>query len=209
MLLLGDNSKFWSIAANLHAVNSWSNFELYLASLYRKLPWLFVLDRYNYARCTFIYWFDMELLKHCCLNAYKEFVVGNLFLKTNKQFSRMNRTHTWRVLVLVRWELCRPELCWIIEELKKVESSTKHDKKQKHHEDSPIFTKDFILRTPRHYLIISHITLPTQWSYRDQEHRPGIWRQHLMQLGTIVKNWWKTASFIHSLKIDWLCQSNQ
>ena len=38
------------------------NFELYLGSLYRILTWFFALDRYNYARCATIYWFDMELL---------------------------------------------------------------------------------------------------------------------------------------------------
>ena len=54
------------------------------------LPWFFALDRYNYARCVTICWFDMELLKHRCPNEYKEFAAGNfLLLKTNKQFSRM------------------------------------------------------------------------------------------------------------------------
>ena len=41
-------------------------------------------------------------------------------------------------------ELCRPKLCRIIEKFKEVESSTTNEKKQKHHEDSPIFMKDFI-----------------------------------------------------------------
>ena len=31
------------------------NFELYLALLYRMLPWVFPLDRYNYALCATIY----------------------------------------------------------------------------------------------------------------------------------------------------------
>ena len=48
---------------------------------------------------------------------------------------------------LVRWELCGTELCRIIEEFEEVESSTTHEKKQKHHEDSPTFTKDFIKDT--------------------------------------------------------------
>ena len=30
------------------------NFELYLASLYRMLPWFFALDQYNYAHCAII-----------------------------------------------------------------------------------------------------------------------------------------------------------
>ena len=48
---------------------------------------------------------------------------------------------------MVRWELCGPELRQIIEEFEEVESSTTHEKKQKHHEDSPTFTKDFIKDT--------------------------------------------------------------
>ena len=59
------------------------NFELYLASLYGILPWLFALDRYNYASCATIYWLDMELLKHRYPNGYKEFAARNFsFLKT-------------------------------------------------------------------------------------------------------------------------------
>ena len=65
-------------------------FELYLASLYRMLPWFFALDRYNYARCAIVYWFDMELLNHRCPNEYKEFAAGNFsFLKINKEFSHI------------------------------------------------------------------------------------------------------------------------
>ena len=67
-----------------------SNFELYIASLYRILPWFLALDRCNYGCCATIYWFDMELLKHRCSSKYKEFTAESfLFLKTNKQFSRM------------------------------------------------------------------------------------------------------------------------
>ena len=110
----------------------------------------------------------MELLEHRCPNKYKEFAAGNFsFLKTNKQFSRMaldqlheqnnkyiksvngatilmNRQDDW---VLVRWELCGPELCRLIEKFEEVESSSTHENKQKHHEESPIFTKEFIKGT--------------------------------------------------------------
>ena len=58
------------------------------------------------------------------------------------------------------------------------------------------------LKTPPHDLITSQITFPTQWPYHDQQHRYGIWRQHLLQLGTIVKNWRKAASFIHWRSTD-------
>ena len=61
------------------------NFELYLASLYLMLPWFFALDRYNYARCATIYWFDMELLKHRCPNEYKEFAAGSYSRKIHEK----------------------------------------------------------------------------------------------------------------------------
>ena len=110
----------------------------------------------------------MELLKHRCPNESKEFAVQNFsFLKTNKKFSRMalgqlheqNNKYIKSVSgatffinrqddsALVRWELCGPELCRIIEKFEEVESSTTHEKKQKNHGDSPTFTKDFIKDT--------------------------------------------------------------
>ena len=121
------------------------NFELYPALLYRILPWFFALDRYKQARCATIYWSDMELLKHRCRNKHKEFAAGNFsFLKTNKQLSRMalDQLHeqnnkyiksvssTTSIInqqdgsALVRWELCRPEICWIIEEFEEAKSLT-------------------------------------------------------------------------------------
>ena len=67
---------------------------------------------------------------------------------------------------LLTWELCRPELCWIIEEFEEVESSTTHEKKQKHHEDSATFMKDFIKDTttllknfPNNPLLLNHLTV--------------------------------------------------
>ena len=48
---------------------------------------------------------------------------------------------------LVRWELCRSELCRITEEFEGVESLTTHEIKRKHHEDSPTFLNDFIKDT--------------------------------------------------------------
>ena len=110
----------------------------------------------------------MELLKHRCPNECKEFAARNFsFLKTNKQSSHMaldqlheqNSKYIKSVSgatclinrqddsALVRWELCGTELCRIIEEFEEVESSTTHEKKQKHHEDNPTFKKDFIKYT--------------------------------------------------------------
>ena len=65
---------------------------------------------------------------------------------------------------MVRWELCRPELCQIIEEFEEVESSTAYEKKEENNEDSPI--KDFIKDTttlannfPNNPFLLSHITM--------------------------------------------------
>ena len=129
----------------------------------------------------------MELLKHCYPIEYKEFPAGNVSsLKTNKQFSRMaldqlHKEHNNYIksvsgatslfnqqdeLALLRWQLCRPELCRIIEEFEEVESSTTHEKKQKLHEDSATFTKDFIKDTttllknfPNNPLLLNHLTV--------------------------------------------------
>ena len=67
---------------------------------------------------------------------------------------------------MVRWELRRPELCWIIEEFEEVESSTAYEKKEENNEDSPIFIKDFIKDTttlannfPNNPFLLNHITV--------------------------------------------------
>ena len=83
----------------------------------------------------------MELLKHRYPSEYKKFAAGNFwFLKTNKEFSRMalDQLHEqnnkciksvssatpiiyWQDdSALVRWELCGPELCRIVEEFEEV-----------------------------------------------------------------------------------------
>ena len=132
----------------------------------------------GYARCATIYWFDMELLKHRCPNECKEFAARDFsFLKTIKQSSRMaldqlheqNSNYIKSVsgatsLInrqddsgLVRWELCGPELCRIIEEFEEVESSTTHEK-SKSTMKTTLHLRRISLRTPPHYLIISQIT---------------------------------------------------
>ena len=63
---------------------------LYLATLYRILPWSFALDRYNYARWATIHWFSFVLLKERFPSEYREFAEGKFsFKKTNRQFSRI------------------------------------------------------------------------------------------------------------------------
>ena len=83
----------------------------------------------------------MELLKHRYPNEYEKFAAENFsFLKTNKEFFHMamdqlheqNNKYIKSVSgstpviywqddsALVRWELCGPELCRIVEEFEEV-----------------------------------------------------------------------------------------
>ena len=141
------------------------NFELYLASLYRFLPFFFALDRYNYARWATIHWIDLVLLEQRCPNEYKEFVAGNFsFLKTNTEFSRMaldqlheqNNKYIKSVSgatslinrqddsALVRWELCGPEICRMLQDFEDIGVvPNEENDQQKHHENNPTFKKDF------------------------------------------------------------------
>ena len=222
---------YWKMILNVEVLlliymrSIWEgNFELYFASLYRILPWFFALDQYNYACCVTIYWFDMELLKHRCPNEYKEFAAGNFsFSKTNKQFFRMaldqlhEQTNKYIKSVssatalinwqddsaLVRWELCGPELCRMIEEFDGVEFSTTREKKQKHHEDSPTFTNDFIKATttllknlPNNPFLLNDLTVINN---TDMVFEDNIY----WSLAQLLKAGEKQASFI-----DWRLTDN-
>ena len=138
---------------------------LYLATLYRILPWSFALDRYNYARWATIHWFSFVLLKERCPSEYREFAEGKFsFKKTNRQFSRIaldqlheqNNKYIKSVSgatalinrdddsALIRWELCGPEICRILGEFEEDGSTTDVTVQRKHHESSPSFKKDFV-----------------------------------------------------------------
>ena len=158
----------------------------------------------------------MELVKHSCPNKYKEFQAGHFsFLKTNKQFSGMalcqlhekNNKYiksfagaasliNWQELV--RWDLCGPELCWVIVEFEEVESWTTHQKKQKHHEESPTFMKDFIKGTttllfPNNPFLLNDLTVINN---TDMVFEGNIYCNLAQLLETGEKQ-------LHSLKIEW------
>ena len=163
----------------------------------------------------------MELLKHCCPNKYKKFEAGHFFfLKTNKQFSGMvlyqlheknnkyikNNAGATSLInrqddsALVRWELCGPELGRVIVEFEEVESWTTHEKKQKHHEDSPTFTKDFIKGTttllnnfPNNPFLLNDLTMINN---TDVVFEGNIYCNLAQLLETGEKQ-------LHSLKIEW------
>lgn len=138
--------------------------DLYLATLYRFLPWFFALDRFNYARWGTIHWFCFVLMKVKCPNEYKEFAAGKFsFQKTNREFSRIaldqlheqNNRYIKGISgatslinrqddsALIRWELCGPEICRILNDYENIRSATEKHGNQKHHENSPTFRNDF------------------------------------------------------------------
>ena len=141
------------------------NFSLYLSTLYRFLKWFFALDRYNYARWATVHWFLLTTLKDRCPNEYEEFASGNFsFLKTKTEFSRMaldqlheqNNKYIKGVSgatslinreddsALIRWELCGPEICRMLQSFETDGSiSSETNDPKKHHENNPTFQKDF------------------------------------------------------------------
>ena len=148
------------------------NFNLYLSTLHRFLKWLFALDRFHYARWATIFWFLLVLLQYRCPNEYKQFLAGNFsFLKTNTEFSRMglDQLHEQNNKfikgvsgatslinraddsALIRWELCGPEICRILQDFEASADGPTHDndRPKKHHENNPTFKKDFSSDTAR------------------------------------------------------------
>ena len=67
------------------------NFDLYVHSLDKLLPWVFALDHYNYARWISVHQFDMEILHKKNPLVYQEFhAKGNFVVaRTNDDFSSM------------------------------------------------------------------------------------------------------------------------
>ena len=134
-----------------------------METLFRLLRWYFALDKYNYARCATIYWFDLASLENTCPKVYRELKAGNFsFLKTKTAFSRMaldqvheqNNKYVKSVSgatslvnrqdesALVRWELCGPELWRSLHGYEK-ECGDHDEKVAKHNEDNKTFQHDF------------------------------------------------------------------
>ena len=90
--------RFWSIVLKiemdylmfLRSIRS-SNFGLYVASIGKFLPWIFVFDHVHYARWLTIHHYDMEVLKETNPEIYHEFNTnGNFTVKrTKNRFSKM------------------------------------------------------------------------------------------------------------------------
>ena len=105
------------------------NFELYIGSLKKLVPWTFALDHINYARWLPIHLLDMLLLKHKHPEVYAAFQDGGFVVQlSNKPFSAisMDQAHemnnkiikgdggiiglTENKSALERWVVCAPEI---------------------------------------------------------------------------------------------------
>ena len=149
------------------------NFTLYRNTLFNMLKWYFSLDKYNYARCTTVYWFDMASLHLTCPDVYREFMVGNFsYLKTKSSFSRMgldqlheqNNKYIKGVsgatslvnrqdeTALIRWELCGPELSRLLLQFEESNEIDREEKTQKHHEDNVGFQNDDVDKVTKNFV---------------------------------------------------------
>ena len=83
--------KFWSIILQLEltlmiyvrAIRK-GNFELYIESLTKIVPWFFALDHTHYSRWVPVHLRDMVSLKECHPSVYEEFMKGNFTVKKSK-----------------------------------------------------------------------------------------------------------------------------
>ena len=60
------------------------NFELYIESLTKIVPWFFALDYTHYSRWVPVHLCDMVSLKECHPNVYEEFMKGKFTVKKSK-----------------------------------------------------------------------------------------------------------------------------
>ena len=159
--------QFWHIALSmemdyllfLRSIRS-RNFDLYVHSLDKLLPWVFAFDHYNYARWISVHQFDMEMLHKKNPLVYQEFhAKGNFVVaRTNDDFSSMALDQRHEQLnkdikgdggmvgltedeeKFRHWAICSPEIARAVAEF---EERTVLQQKQHgsfhHHEDSNSF----------------------------------------------------------------------
>ena len=109
------------------------NFELYISTLGRIVPWVFAVDRFHYAKWLPVHVRDLMPLQHECPAVYQEFRQGNFVTqKTIHCFSMMAHDHVHEQLnavlkgdggiigitenesALKRWLIAGPEMARII-----------------------------------------------------------------------------------------------
>ncbi len=140
-----------------------ANFQLYVQSLTKLVPWFFSLDHFNYSRWISVHLRDMVTLAHLHPNIYTEFVMGNFTVrKTDHSFSNIaiDQAHeqnnavvkndggviglTESPAALQRWMVSGPEMAGFINDF---ETSVNHSQvttDTRHHEQRPGVQKAFL-----------------------------------------------------------------
>ena len=134
-----------------------SDFTLYLSALMAITPWMFALDRTNYARWLPVHIRDMAELPNKHPHVYKEFTSGGKFTvqKTANAFSSipLDQAHeqnnelikgeggvigiTENPNALLRWMVAGPELARMVAEFERVEEEhLPNQTRNPHHEQS-------------------------------------------------------------------------
>ena len=140
-----------------------ANFQLYVQSLTKLVPWFFSLDHFNYSRWISVHLRDMVTLVHLHPNIYAEFMMGHFTVrKTDHSFSNIaiDQAHEQNNAVvkndggaigltespsaLQRWMVSGPEMAGLINDF---ETSVNHSQvttDTRHHEQRPGVQKAFL-----------------------------------------------------------------
>ena len=131
------------------------DFQLYVASMKKLIPWCFALDHTHYARWLTVHIKDMETLPTRLPQVYTEFDAGKFVVrKTTSKFSALGTDHAHEqnnALVkeeggatglfdnepaLLRWMVSGPEVARVVHEYEVNEVHGKKSPSTKHHEQS-------------------------------------------------------------------------
>lgn len=160
--------RYWSKTFNLEVLflqfmqsQREGNFELYISTLGRIVPWMFAMDHFHYAKWLPVHVRDLMQLQHECPTVYQEFREGKFVTqKTTHCFSMMAHDHVHEQLnavlkgdggiigitenesALKRWLIAGPEMARIIHDVE-VTLSQKETHDNRHHEQTLTTQKRF------------------------------------------------------------------
>ena len=163
--------QFWSIVLKMELVLfqflrsiRTGNFQLYLHSMEKMIPWFFALDHFHYARWLSVHVYDMRMLEITNANVYEAFDEFGCFVvsRTKKPFSSMgldqrHEQHNKDVKgdggalgltedeeKLHHWMVCGPEVARAVAEFEMSSILRKEEPTDfRHHEKTPAFQKRF------------------------------------------------------------------
>jgi len=157
-----------------------SNFDLYIDSMTKLIPWFFALDRTNYARWLPVHIRDMTKLSETNKSVYDEFMHGKFTVhKTSNLFSGISIDHAHEQLnsvlkgdggivgltendaALHRWITAGPELARLIAEF---EMSTVANEGL-HHEDHPGILTAFVTDVTKLVNVLEQLGNPFEEQY--------------------------------------------